>query len=186
MTLGVARYSADPDWRSAEFAVAVRSDWHGRGVGQLLKAQLIEVAQQSARGSQRQVAEAVGSSSHLTPCPSFRLAPNRCLSPHRSLSRAAAPVLWGPKPSRRLFIPVPPEANDAVEAPQISPQDLRPEKLLEADNSPDPVKKAEPRKADNCGHCGKPLPFIRSAASRYCSRKCTRAAAKARKVELPR
>ena len=46
-TLGVARYSADPDRRSAEFAVAVRSDWHGRGVGQLLMVRLIEVAQQS-------------------------------------------------------------------------------------------------------------------------------------------
>jgi hypothetical protein len=33
MTLGVARYSADLDRLSAEFAVAVRSDWHGRGVG---------------------------------------------------------------------------------------------------------------------------------------------------------
>src|SRR3984893_5564380 len=42
MTLGVARYSADPDRRSAEFAVAVRSDWHGRGVGQLLMAPVIE------------------------------------------------------------------------------------------------------------------------------------------------
>jgi acetyltransferase len=49
MTLGVARYSADPD-RSAEFAVAVRSDWHGRGVGYLLMARLIEVAQQSGIG----------------------------------------------------------------------------------------------------------------------------------------
>src|SRR6202023_3793689 len=47
MTLGVARYSADPDRRSAEFAAAVRSDWHGRGVGQLLMARLIEGAQQS-------------------------------------------------------------------------------------------------------------------------------------------
>ena len=36
MTLGVARYSADPDRRSAEFAVAVGGDWHGRGVGHLL------------------------------------------------------------------------------------------------------------------------------------------------------
>ena len=33
--------------RRLEFAVAVRSDWHGRGVGQLLMARLIEVAQQS-------------------------------------------------------------------------------------------------------------------------------------------
>jgi len=53
-----------------------------------------------------------------------------------------------------------------------APKDLRPEKLLEADNSPDPVKKAEPRKADNCGHCGKPLATLRSAASRYCDRYC--------------
>src|SRR5271156_1918489 len=29
--LGVARYAADPGQRRAEFAVAVRSDWHGRG-----------------------------------------------------------------------------------------------------------------------------------------------------------
>ena len=47
MTLGVARYSADTDRRSAEFAIAVRSDWHRRGVGQLLMARLIEAAQQS-------------------------------------------------------------------------------------------------------------------------------------------
>lgn len=50
MTLGVARYSADSDRLSAEFAVAVRSDWHGRGVGHLLMARLIEVAQQFAIG----------------------------------------------------------------------------------------------------------------------------------------
>jgi len=50
MTLGVARYSAYPDRLSAEFAVAVRSDWHGRGVGYLLMARLIEVAQQSGIG----------------------------------------------------------------------------------------------------------------------------------------
>jgi acetyltransferase len=47
MTLGVARYSAEPDRRSAEFAVAVCSDWHRRGVGQLLVVRLIEVARQS-------------------------------------------------------------------------------------------------------------------------------------------
>jgi hypothetical protein len=47
-------------------------------------------------------------------------------------------------------------------------------RLLEADNSPDPVKKAEPRKADNCGHCGKPLATLRSAASRYCDRYCAK------------
>ena len=31
--LGIARYSADPDRERAEYAVAVRTDWHGRGVG---------------------------------------------------------------------------------------------------------------------------------------------------------
>jgi hypothetical protein len=79
--------------------------------------------------------------------------------------------------------PGPPEQVDAVEAPQrleISPQSLQPEKILEADNSADPVKKAEPRKADNCGHCGKPLATLRSAASRYCDRYCAKAARKAR------
>jgi hypothetical protein len=97
---------------------------------------------------------------------------------------------------RRELRPVPPEQVDAVEAPQrleildplpveISPQDLRPEKLLEADSSPDPVKKAEPRKAENCGHCGKPLSTLRSAASRYCDRYCAKAARKARATELP-
>lgn len=50
MMLGIARYSADSDRLSAEFAVAVRSAWHGRGVGHLLMARLIEVAQQSGIG----------------------------------------------------------------------------------------------------------------------------------------
>jgi acetyltransferase len=42
--LGVARYAAAPDMRRAEFALAVRSDWHHRGLGQLLMARLIEAA----------------------------------------------------------------------------------------------------------------------------------------------
>jgi GNAT superfamily N-acetyltransferase len=50
VTLGVARYSADSDRLSAEFAVAVRSDWHWRGVGHLLMTRLIELAQQSGIG----------------------------------------------------------------------------------------------------------------------------------------
>jgi acetyltransferase len=50
-TLGVARYAADPDERRhAEFAVAVRSDWHGRGVGYLLVTRLIEVARAAGIG----------------------------------------------------------------------------------------------------------------------------------------
>jgi hypothetical protein len=87
--------------------------------------------------------------------------------------------------ARTAPITVPPEQVDAV-APrlEISPQDQSRHFVLEADNSP--VKKAEPRKADNCGHCGKPLATLRSAASRYCDRYCAKAARKARKVELPR
>ena len=53
MTLGVSRYSADPGRRSAEFAVAVRSDWHGRGVGQLLMARLIEAATRGAKNEDK-------------------------------------------------------------------------------------------------------------------------------------
>jgi acetyltransferase len=45
MALGVVRFSADPDNRQAEFAVAVRSDWKGRGLGYLLVSRIIEVAQ---------------------------------------------------------------------------------------------------------------------------------------------
>ena len=75
---------------------------------------------------------------------------------------------------------VPPEQVDAVEAPQrleISPQDLRPEKSLEADKAE--PRKAEPIKQACCSHCGKPLATLRSAASRYCDRYCAKAARKA-------
>jgi acetyltransferase len=46
--LGVARYAADAALRQAEFALAVRSDWHHRGLGHLLMTRLIEAAK--ARG----------------------------------------------------------------------------------------------------------------------------------------
>jgi acetyltransferase len=49
-TLGVARYFADPDRLRAEYAVSVRSDWKGRGVGYLLMTRLIEVARQAGIG----------------------------------------------------------------------------------------------------------------------------------------
>ena len=48
--LGVARYFADPDRLRAEYAVAVRSDWKGRGVGYLLMTRLIAVARQAGIG----------------------------------------------------------------------------------------------------------------------------------------
>jgi acetyltransferase len=42
--LGMAGYFADPDRLRAEYAVAVRSDWQGRGIGYLLMNRLIDVA----------------------------------------------------------------------------------------------------------------------------------------------
>jgi acetyltransferase len=44
--LGIARFFADPDRLRAEYAVAVRSDWKGRGLGYLLMIRLIAVAQE--------------------------------------------------------------------------------------------------------------------------------------------
>src|SRR5207302_9857951 len=44
--LGVTRLCADPDKRVAEFAIAVRSDWKGQGLGHLLMTRMIEAARQ--------------------------------------------------------------------------------------------------------------------------------------------
>lgn len=49
--LGVVRYSADPDGREAEFAVSVRSDWKGRGLGHLLMTRLLDIAGQRGIGA---------------------------------------------------------------------------------------------------------------------------------------
>src|SRR3954454_9921147 len=48
--LGIARYFADPDRLQAEYAVAVRSDWKGRGIGYVLMQRLIEIARQYGIG----------------------------------------------------------------------------------------------------------------------------------------
>jgi len=49
--LGVARYAAEDDEkRRAEFAIAVRSDWKGRGIGYLLMTRLIEAAREAGIG----------------------------------------------------------------------------------------------------------------------------------------
>jgi len=48
--LGIGRYSAGPNRGEAEFALAVRSDWKGRGVGYLLLTRLIEVARDRGIG----------------------------------------------------------------------------------------------------------------------------------------
>ena len=42
--VGVARYTANPDGESAEFAVVVADAWHGRGVGTMLMKRLITCA----------------------------------------------------------------------------------------------------------------------------------------------
>jgi acetyltransferase len=44
--LGVARFSAGPDNRAAEFAIAVRTDWKGHGLGHLLMTRLMQLARQ--------------------------------------------------------------------------------------------------------------------------------------------
>jgi acetyltransferase len=48
--LGIAHFFADPDRLSAEYAIAVRSDWQGRGVGYVLMNRLIEIARQRGVG----------------------------------------------------------------------------------------------------------------------------------------
>ncbi|HEV8027989.1 MAG TPA: bifunctional acetate--CoA ligase family protein/GNAT family N-acetyltransferase [Stellaceae bacterium] len=48
--LGIVRFAADPDNRRGEFAVSVRSDWKGRGLGYLLMTRIIEVARQRDLG----------------------------------------------------------------------------------------------------------------------------------------
>ena len=49
--LGVARYAAVGAGKaSAEYAIAVRSDWHGRGVGYLLLTHLIDAARDHGIG----------------------------------------------------------------------------------------------------------------------------------------
>jgi len=48
--LGVAHFFADPDNLRAEYAIAVRSDWKGRGIGYLLMKRLIEIAGQRCIG----------------------------------------------------------------------------------------------------------------------------------------
>lgn len=52
--LGIARYSAEPGSPVAEYAIAVRSDWTGHGVGYLLLTRLIEIAREAG------IAELVG------------------------------------------------------------------------------------------------------------------------------
>jgi len=50
MAVGVVHFFADPDNLRAEYAIAVRSDWKGRGLGYLLMKRLIDVAKQRGIG----------------------------------------------------------------------------------------------------------------------------------------
>jgi acetyltransferase len=50
VALGIAHFFADPDRLQAEYAIAVRSDWQGRGIGYLLMTRLIEIARQCGIG----------------------------------------------------------------------------------------------------------------------------------------
>jgi acetyltransferase len=50
MALGVVHFFSDPDKLRAEYAIAVRSDWKGRGVGFLLMTRLIHIARQRGIG----------------------------------------------------------------------------------------------------------------------------------------
>ena len=48
--LGIAHFFADPDRRRAEYAIAVRTDQKGRGIGYLLMTRLIDIARQFGIG----------------------------------------------------------------------------------------------------------------------------------------
>nr|WP_217908385.1 GNAT family N-acetyltransferase [Burkholderia glumae] len=56
-TLGVVRAVADPDNETAEFAIAIRADQKGKGLGRLLMARIIDYAR--SRGTQWLVGEAL-------------------------------------------------------------------------------------------------------------------------------
>lgn len=61
--IGVARYSPNPDGESCEFAVTVADAWHGRGVGTLLMARLIEAAK--ATGYRRMTGSVLAANSGM-------------------------------------------------------------------------------------------------------------------------
>jgi acetyltransferase len=62
-TLGVARAVADPDNITAEFAVIVRSDLKGQGLGPILMKKLIDYCR--SRGMQQIVGEALGNNQRI-------------------------------------------------------------------------------------------------------------------------
>ncbi|OGA96464.1 MAG: GNAT family N-acetyltransferase [Betaproteobacteria bacterium RIFCSPLOWO2_12_FULL_66_14] len=61
--IGVARYAANPDGETCEFAVVVADDWKRRGVGRKLMNQLIDVAR--ARGFKAMVGHVLASNESM-------------------------------------------------------------------------------------------------------------------------
>ena len=59
VALGVAHFFADPDQLRAEYAIAVRSDWKGRGLGYLLMTRLIGIARERGIGPDLAALEAL-------------------------------------------------------------------------------------------------------------------------------
>ena len=60
---GVVRMHADPDWISAEFAILVRGDLHGRGLGTLMMRRIIALAR--TRGLERLVGSVLRDNSRM-------------------------------------------------------------------------------------------------------------------------
>jgi acetyltransferase len=50
MAVGIAHFFADPDRERAEYAIAVRTDSKGRGIGYVLMTRLIDIARQFGIG----------------------------------------------------------------------------------------------------------------------------------------
>jgi acetyltransferase len=76
--VGVARYTANPDGESAEFAIVVADAWQGRGVGRMLMERLIDCAKRRglsrlegavlrANADMRRFCEGLGFAAHDDP-----------------------------------------------------------------------------------------------------------------------
>jgi hypothetical protein len=85
----------------------------------------------------------------------------------------------------QVTAPAPMTIPPPADAP---PERVLPEPTPAADPAPEPApvtvpasagvvcNKDEPKKVESCAHCDGPMPGIRSAAARYCSEVCKRAA----------
>jgi acetyltransferase len=61
--VGVARYIANPDGRTCEFAVVVADEWQGRGIASRLMTELMRVARD--RGLRKMVGEVLASNTKM-------------------------------------------------------------------------------------------------------------------------